>query len=66
MNDDDIDVIVDLSGLLMVLLAQPDADTAIDGMHKVAQVIWQRARGVQDHFRKEARAKAASRASAAL
>ncbi|MBR1231968.1 hypothetical protein [Bradyrhizobium sp. AUGA SZCCT0182] len=35
--------IFDLASLLGVLLAQPDAETAIDGMHRVAQIIRDRA-----------------------
>lgn len=47
-SEDDLMVIKDLADLLVVLLAQPDADTAIDGMHKVAWVISNRAKAIRD------------------
>ncbi|QOZ52882.1 hypothetical protein [Bradyrhizobium sp. CCBAU 53338] len=50
---EDIMVVVDLTNLLVVLLAQPDAETAIDGMHKVAQVISDRARSIQDQVERQ-------------
>lgn len=42
-NEADITDIVLLTDLLVVMLAQPDADTAIDGMHRVMQIISDRA-----------------------
>lgn len=47
---EDITVVVDLADLLAILLAQPDAETAIDGMHKVAQIIGDHARSVRAQF----------------
>jgi len=38
------DDIVAFAGLLVVVLAGPDAETAIDGMHKVAQEIGDKAK----------------------
>ena len=46
--DEDSQVILDLANLLVILLAQPDAETAIDGMHKVAQIISDHARSIRD------------------
>jgi hypothetical protein len=48
--DEDSLVILNLADLLVILLAQPDAETAIDGMHKVAQTISERARSVRDQI----------------
>jgi hypothetical protein len=45
--DEDSQVILDLANLLAILLAQPDAETAIDGMHKVAQIISDRATSIR-------------------
>ena len=45
--DDDLGRGIDLADLLAVLLAQPDAETAIDGMHKVAQIIGEHARSIK-------------------
>jgi hypothetical protein len=53
--DDDSQVILDLANLLVILLAQPDADTAIDGMHKVAQVIADRAMSIRAQLEAEAK-----------
>jgi len=39
--------IIDLADLLAVLLAQPDAEGAINGMHKVALVIAELARSIR-------------------
>ena len=36
--------------MLAILLAQPDADTAIDGMHKVAQIITERAQSIRNQL----------------
>ena len=47
--DDDLGRGIDLADLLAVLLAQPDAETAIDGMHKVAQFIGEHARSIKRH-----------------
>jgi hypothetical protein len=37
--------------LLVVMLAQPDADTAIDGMHRVTQIISDHAHALRDRLR---------------
>ena len=37
------DEIFDLASLLCVLLAAPDAETAVDGMHRVVTIIRERA-----------------------
>lgn len=42
--------IFDLAGLMCVLLAQPDADTAIDGMHRVMTVMTERADALRKHL----------------
>jgi hypothetical protein len=44
----------DWGTLLAILLAQPDADTAIDQMHRVSNLIVDHARVIR--FREEARA----------
>jgi hypothetical protein len=41
---------------LVILLAQPDAETAIDGMHKVAQVIVDRAQSIRGQLEVGAKA----------
>jgi hypothetical protein len=38
-NEADIEDIVALSDLLCVMLAQPDADTALDGTHRVMLIM---------------------------
>lgn len=48
--DQDSRVILNLADLLCVLLAQPDADTAIDGIWQVAHVIADRARAIRDEL----------------
>lgn len=49
-NEADIQDIVLLTDLLVVMLAQPDADTAIDGMHRVMQIISDRAHALRDRL----------------
>jgi hypothetical protein len=49
MNEDSL-VILNLADLLCVLLAQPDAESAIDGMHRVAQMISERAQAIQNRL----------------
>ncbi|EIG56092.1 hypothetical protein [Bradyrhizobium sp. WSM1253] len=49
-NEADIDDIVTLSELLCVMLAQPDADTALVGMHRVMLIIADRARDLRDRL----------------
>lgn len=48
--DEDSQIILDLANLLAILLAQPDAETAIGGMHKVAHVISERAQSIRDQL----------------
>jgi hypothetical protein len=43
-------VVLDLANLLCVLLAQPDAETAIEGMYQVAHVISDRAQAIQNRL----------------
>jgi hypothetical protein len=50
-NEADIQNIVVLIDLLVVMLAQPDADTAIDGMHRVTQIISDHAHALRDRLR---------------
>lgn len=49
-NEADIQDIVLLTDLLVVMLAQPDADTAIDGMHCIMQIISDRAHAIRDRL----------------
>ncbi|SDJ43521.1 hypothetical protein SAMN05216338_104960 [Bradyrhizobium sp. Rc2d] len=49
-NEADIQNIVLLTDLLVVMLAQPDADTAIDGMHRVMQIISDHAHALRDRL----------------
>jgi hypothetical protein len=49
-NEADIQDIVLLTDLLVGMLAQPDADTAIDGMHRVMQIISDRAHALRDRL----------------
>jgi len=51
--DDDSRVIVNLADLLAVLLAQPDADSAINGMHSVAQIISERAHSLREKLHEQ-------------
>jgi dUTPase len=44
---EDLAAIEDFAILLTILLAQPDADTAIQQMHRVAQLIVCHARAIQ-------------------
>ena len=46
-NIADLAAIEDFATLLVILLAQPDADTALQQMHRVAQLIVCHARAVQ-------------------
>ena len=46
-NEDDIYMVIDLASMLTVLMAQRDAETAIDGMHRVCQIIVERAMAIQ-------------------
>ncbi|MBR0801419.1 hypothetical protein JQ615_39340 [Bradyrhizobium jicamae] len=52
---DDIQRVIDLADLLAILMAQPDAETAMDGMHKVAQIISEHAISVKEQLEAEAR-----------
>ncbi|RXG90067.1 hypothetical protein [Bradyrhizobium zhanjiangense] len=50
-NEADIQNIVLLIDMLVVLLAQPpDAETAIDGMHRVTQIISDHAHALRDRL----------------
>ncbi|OKO67373.1 hypothetical protein [Bradyrhizobium sp. NAS96.2] len=51
---EDLTGVIDLADLLAILLAQPDAETAIDGMHKAAQIIGEHARSIQDQLGRQA------------
>ncbi|NEV00697.1 hypothetical protein [Bradyrhizobium uaiense] len=51
-NEADITDIVLPIDLLVVLLAQPDAETAIDGMHRVTQIISDRAHALRERLLK--------------
>ena len=55
----DAAAIDDWATLLAVLLAQPDADTAIDQMHRLAHLIVDHARAIT--LREEARARRCAR-----
>ena len=46
-NDDDTQTIIDLGSLLAIMLAQPDAETALDGMRHVAHMIVDCARSIR-------------------
>jgi len=46
-DDDDTMAIIDLGNLLTIMLAQPDADTALDGVRRVASSIVDRARDMR-------------------
>jgi hypothetical protein len=46
-DHEDLAAIEDFGTLLMILLAQPDADTAIQQMHRVAALIICHARAIQ-------------------
>ncbi|WP_141340923.1 hypothetical protein [Bradyrhizobium sp. USDA 3458] len=61
---DDLTRVIDLADLLAILLAQPDADTAINGMHKVAQIIGEHARSAREQL--EARPVPVSRPTLAV
>lgn len=50
-NEADIQDIVVLTDLLVVMLAQPDADTAIDGMHRVMQIVSDHAHALRERLR---------------
>ena len=50
--DDDSLVILNLADLLVILLTQAIADTAIDGMHKVAMVISESAQMIREQLPK--------------
>ncbi|MEK9281176.1 hypothetical protein MTR72_16400 [Bradyrhizobium sp. ISRA442] len=50
-NEADITNIVLLTDLLVVMLAQPDADTAIDGMHRVMQIISDHAHALRERLK---------------
>lgn len=47
---EDMTRVIDLADMLAILLAQPDAETAVDGMHKVAQIISEHARSALEQF----------------
>ncbi len=47
-DEDDIETIIDLGNLLSILLAQPDAETALDGMRRVAYKIVDCAKSIRD------------------
>jgi len=49
-NETDIQNIVLLIDMLVVLSAQPDAETAIDGMHRVTQIISDHAYALRDRL----------------
>ena len=49
-NEADIQNIVLVTDLLLVMLAQPDADTAIDGMHRVMQIISEHAHALRERM----------------
>ncbi len=49
-NECDIEDIVRLSELMVVMLAQPDAETAIDGMHCLMGIIADKARDLRDRL----------------
>ncbi|WP_439356672.1 hypothetical protein [Bradyrhizobium sp. DASA03007] len=49
-ENEDIQNIVLLIDMLVVLLAQPDAETAIDGMHRVTQIISDHAHALRDRL----------------
>jgi hypothetical protein len=46
-NDDDTQTIIDLGNMLRVMLAQPDADSVLDGMRHVAGTIVDCARSIR-------------------
>jgi hypothetical protein len=54
-DNDDCRAIIDHASLLCILLAQPDVDTAIDQMHRIAWLIINHARAIE--AREQARAK---------
>jgi hypothetical protein len=47
-TESDLTDIVGLAELLVIMLAQPDADTALSGMHTAASIIAEKARAVLD------------------
>lgn len=49
-NESDIEDIVALTELLVVMLAQPDAETAIDGMHRLMGIIADKARDLRERL----------------
>ena len=46
-DDEDTMAIIDLGTLLVIMLAQPDAETALDGMRRVAMAIVDRTRSIR-------------------
>ncbi|MCP3469959.1 hypothetical protein NLM33_06400 [Bradyrhizobium sp. CCGUVB1N3] len=46
-NETDIEDIVRLTELMVVMLAQPDAETALDGMHCLMGIIADKARDLR-------------------
>ena len=53
-TDEDSLTIIALGKLLCVLLAQPDAECAIEGMHRVAQKIVEHAEAIQERLQAQA------------
>jgi hypothetical protein len=49
-NEADIEDIVALSDLLCVMMAQPDAETTLEGMHRVMLIIADHAHALRDRF----------------